>query len=140
MKPYKSSGSPCGSNDRLPPIRANLFLLWISIVTSYFIPDIFNNNKHQSYYFLRLSFIFSGSRKALEICWKQSKISNVTIFAFIPWICTKISFLFALQNWALTMLVYVAIQLISTSVSCFHLGLKVHSIGPICPVKTYNIL
>ena len=33
------------------------------------------------------------------------------------------------------MLVYVAIQLISTSVSCFHQGLKVHSIDPIFPVK-----
>ena len=33
------------------------------------------------------------------------------------------------------MLVYVAIQLISTSVSCFHRGLKVHSIDLINPIK-----
>ena len=68
MKPYKSSGSPCGSNDRLPPIRANLFLLWISIVTSYFIPDIFTTIN------IKVT-IFCGS--VLFFQWQQKSTGNM---------------------------------------------------------------
>ena len=82
-----------------------------------------------------LQLYFQWQQKNTGNMLETIKISNVNIFAFIPWICTQISFLFALQNWALTMLVHEAIQLISTSVSCFHQGLKVHSIDPIFPVK-----